>query len=103
MSMEYNIDFRAIKRHYRWDNYGLTEMELEAARRKLRKGLNISKLGVYSSSDKCVRIPKDHSYYFGGRLELYRVGEFIKDLNEHIAEQEAKSEEVESEEDREEV
>ena len=42
----------------------------------------MSKLGVYSSSDKLDRIPKDHSYYFGGQPELYYAAEFIKDLNE---------------------
>ena len=51
------------------------------------------KLGVYSSSDKWVRIPKDYSYYFGGQPELYYTAEFIKDLNKRIAEQEAESEE----------
>lgn len=99
MSVEYNIDFRAIERHYGRDDCRLTEMEWEAARRRLRRGLHMSKLAVYSSSDKRVRIPKDHSYYFGGQPELYQAAEFIKDLNERIAEQEAESEEDESEED----
>ncbi len=66
-------------------------MEWEAAQRRLRRGLHILKLGVYSSSDKWVRIPKDHSYYFGGQLELYYTAEFIKDLNERIIEREAES------------
>ena len=71
MLIEYNIDFRAIKRHYRWDNCRLTKIELEVAQYKLRKGLNIPKLAVYSSSNKRVYISKEHSYYFSGRLELY--------------------------------
>jgi hypothetical protein len=91
--MEYNVDFRAIKRHYGRDNCCLTEMELEAAQRRVRKGLDMSKLGVYNSSDKWDRIPKDYSYYFEGQPDLDRVGEFISDLKERIAEQEAESEE----------
>ena len=91
MVIKYNIDFRAIKRHYRRDNYGLTRMEQEAARRRLRRGLDILKLRVYNSSDKWDCIPKDYSYYFIGQLDLNQVGEFIKDLNERIIEREAKS------------
>ena len=52
----------------------------------------MSKLGVYSSSDKWARIPKDHFYYFGGQPELHYAAEFIEDLNERITEQEAESE-----------
>jgi hypothetical protein len=51
----------------------------------------MSKLGVYSSSDKWACIPKNHSYYFSGQLELHYTAEFIKDLNERIIEREAKS------------
>jgi hypothetical protein len=47
---------------------------------------------VYSSSDKLDRIPKDHSYYFGGQPELYYAAEFIKDLNKRITEREAEPE-----------
>ena len=92
MAIEYDIDFRAIERHYRRDNCGLTRMEWEAARRRLRRGLDMSKLGVYNSSDKWDRIPKDYSYYFVGQPDLDRAGEFIKDLNEGITEREAESE-----------
>jgi hypothetical protein len=95
MSIEYNIDFRAIERHYGRDDCRPTEMEWEmeweAAQHRLRRGLHMSKLGVYSSSDKWARIPKNHSYYFGGQLELHYAAEFIEDLNEHITEREAES------------
>jgi hypothetical protein len=99
MATEYNIDFRAIERHYGRDDCGLTRMEWEAARRRLRRGLDMSKLGVYNSSDKWDRIPKDYSYYFVGQPDLDRAGEFIKDLNERIMEQEAGSEDDVEEED----
>jgi len=99
MAIEYNIDFRAIERHHGRDDCRLTRMEWEAARRRLRRGLDMSKLGVYNSSDKWDRIPKDYSYYFVGQPDLDRAGEFIKDLNERITEREAESEDdVEEEE-----
>ena len=44
------------------------------------------KIRVYSSSDKQVYILKDPLYYFGRQLELYKVAEFIKDLNKRIIE-----------------
>ena len=49
------------------------------------------KLRVYNSSNKQDYIPKDYSYYFIEQLDLNQVGKFIKDLNKHIIEQEAKS------------
>ena len=49
------------------------------------------KLGVYSSSNKWARIPKDYFYYFSRQLELYYTAEFIKDLNKCIIEQEGES------------
>jgi hypothetical protein len=92
MSIEYNIEFRTIERHYGRDDCRPSEMEWEAAQHRVRRGLYMSKLGVYSSSDKWDRIPKDHSYYFGGQPELHYAAEFIEDLNERITEREAESE-----------
>ena len=59
----------------------------------------MSKLGVYNSSDKWDRIPKNYSYYFVGQPDLDQAGKFIKDLKERITEREAESEDnVEEEE-----
>jgi hypothetical protein len=46
----------------------------------------MSKLRVYSSSDKWARIPKNYFYYFSRQLELYYIAEFIKNLNKRIIE-----------------
>ena len=91
ISMNYYLDYSRIERHYSWD-CRLTDMERRAARRRLRRGLDMSKIRVYSTSDKWICIPQDPLYYFSRRPELCEAAEFSQDLNECIMEQEAESE-----------
>jgi hypothetical protein len=63
LSSKYDSDYRAIQAHYSQGRRGLDKTARNEARMRLKKGLDISRLAVYSSDDSVGRIPKDPRHF----------------------------------------